>query len=53
MNTKKKRVFFVGNNVATATQQKKKGRRKITQGEINKCLNCNKHVSECTGNCKF
>lgn len=55
MKTKKK-IFFTGDNLLTVTEERKlkrKGRQKIEQEDIDRCLRCDKPASECNGDCKF
>lgn len=51
----KRKVFFHGSNLLTVAERpmKSKGKRKITQKEIDFCLHCKKDEIECKGSCRI
>ena len=51
----KRKVFFHGSNLLTVAEKpmKSKGKRKVTQEEIDFCLYCKKDERECKGSCKI
>lgn len=49
------KTFIHGSNIILTTEERKKrkGKRKVTQKEIDFCLHCEKSARECKGSCRI